>query len=266
MNVFRTLPRLKTGNGLGRRTPDDFSHIEKFPVRAIRPLTIESVETTLELPWWHWRHDQGEEGACVGHGGVMVAAITNTAQRKREGLKGRYATVRFDPWWLWDRSKERDQWSDTNPGDDNGTSVSASMDVMRTLGLVLQANRYVGRVIGRKPEPIWGITANRWATRVDEMRSCISAGLPISIGVNWYANFDSPERPFADRKEQWIGRGDLGQVRGGHCVAIHGASDRRQAFLVKNSWGKSYPLVWLPYETMQRLLDEYGEATLITDR
>ena len=36
-----------------------------------------------------------------------------------------------------------------------------------------------------------------------------------------------------------------------------------------NSWGRGYPLVWVPYDTLQRLLDgiQYpGEATIITDR
>lgn len=32
-----------------------------------------------------------------------------------------------------------------------------------------------------------------------------------------------------------------------------------------NSWGKDYPhVVYIPFETLQRLLDEYGEATLFT--
>jgi hypothetical protein len=35
---------------------------------------------------------------------------------------------------------------------------------------------------------------------------------------------------------------------------------------VKNSWGRAYPLVWLPYAAMERLLKEDGEATLVTDR
>jgi hypothetical protein len=49
-------------------------------------------------------------------------------------------------------------------------------------------------------------------------------------------------------------------------VCVYGASDRRQAFAVKNSWGRSYPLAWLPYEVMVELLREDGEATVITDR
>ncbi len=95
------------------------------------------------------------------------------------------------------------------------------------------------------------------------MRGAISQGLAITIGVNWYSNFDNPE---GQLKEVYIGKGNLGVVRGGHAVCIYGASDLRQAFRVKNSWGRNYPLVWLSYLAMERLLHEQGEATLIVDR
>jgi hypothetical protein len=125
-----------------------------------------------------------------------------------------------------------------------------------------------------------GVERYRWATTVDEMRTAIQDGLPISIGVTWYTNFDNPffrkDRPGT---EDWIGVDTEGKVatastinnilsetRGGHCVCIYGASDVRQAFKVKNSWGDQYPSVWLPYIVMQKLLDEDGEAALVTDR
>jgi hypothetical protein len=42
--------------------------------------------------------------------------------------------------------------------------------------------------------------------------------VPIAIGINWYANFDDPVRD--PTGHYWIGRGPLGQVRGGHCVCL----------------------------------------------
>lgn len=245
--------------GLGRRAPEDFTHVENHRIRGVLqadPATI-TVNRTLALPWWHWQHDQGAEGSCVGHGKAMTMAVVNTKQNKAAGARPQ--TVRYNPWWIWDRAKERDPWPDTNPGDDNGTSVDAACQVAYNLGLVPYDKR-------RKELPAAldaGISAYRWATDVDEMRTAIAGGAAITIGVDWYENFDRPEKV---GNEWWIGKGGLGNLRGGHCVCVYGASDRREAFRLKNSWGKSYPLVWLPYETMQVLLDDYGEAAIITDR
>jgi hypothetical protein len=215
--------------------------------------TPQTVERLLKLPSWHWTHNQGDEGACVGFGGAMMKAI----------LDGK----RFNPWWLWDRSKMIDEWPETVPGDDQGTSVRASCEVMRAAGMVPLKTTGVqpaySRTIHTKVgDMASGIKTYRWATTVDQMRAGLAAGVPISIGVNWYAGFDAPT---TRNNEQYIFIGKT-RPRGGHCVCVYGASDSRQAFRVKNSWGRSYPLVWLPYTTMARLLNEQGEAALVTDR
>jgi hypothetical protein len=232
---------------LDRLIPDDFTHIEKYPLTAATlpsrpvPVTIgvnwyEAFDTpekdnrgrwwigkrpnlgqirgghcvclepgdpadgTMQdaFSWWAF-YDQLRQGKCVGEGGSRMMSLMN---RKR-----------YDPTWLWNRAKERDQWPDTNPGDDNGTSVHAAMDVLRTLGHV---------VWGKKdPVPGEGIAANRWATTADQVMSALQ----------------SP------------------------------ASERMGGVRVLNSWGRSYPhRVWMPLETLQRLLDEDGEATVVTDR
>lgn len=232
---------------LGRRTPKDFKHVEKYPLRIAS--AVESVERTLRLPRWHWDHDQGQEGACVGHGTAMERAIVNRQQAADRGDET--PGVRYNPWWVWNEAKKIDEWDDTNPGDDNGTSVRAAYDVLRTQGLPFFRSD--------TPRTKAGIVANRWATTVDEMRTAISEGKAVTIGVTWYSNFDYPE-------DGWIGRGSLGRVRGGHSLCVYGASDQKQGFKLKNSWGRGYPLVWIPYDTMQTLLDDYGEATLVTDR
>ena len=42
---------------------------------------------------------------------------------------------------------------------------------------------------------------------------------PVVIGINWYSAFDSPVQD--DQGKFWIGRdGNLGSVRGGHCVCL----------------------------------------------
>lgn len=259
-------------SALGRKIPPNFNHVEKWPVKTVTPKTVQTVNKILRLPNWHWTHDQGQEGSCVGHGTGMERAITNTTQNFLLNVLG-VKTRRYDTIWIWNRAKAVDPWPDTNPGDDNGTSVHAAYDVMRLEGPVRVKSMHI---VNDKPVPIKadssptfkdGALVNRWATSVDEMRTCLSQGLPVTIGINWYENFDNPTPIGGQRRADFtIGKGNLGQIRGGHCVCIYGASDTRQAFRVKNSWGRSYPLVWLPYTTMQRLLNEDGEATVVVDR
>ncbi len=228
-------------SSLGRRTPNDFDHVEKYPYSAVAPPTLDEVNFIFRLPAWHWSHDQGHQGACEGHGNSMMMSLLNKK--------------RYNPFWLWNEAKKIDEWPDTNPGDDNGTSGRATCDILRTLG----HSKWQEDQSNIED----GITANRWATTIDEMRTALGWRIPIAIGVNWYPDFDNPVKKSGG---YFIGQSALTQPRGGHCVCIYGASDKRQAFRVKNSWGKNYPLVWLPYTTMQTLLDQEGEACLITDR
>ena len=105
------------GGGLGRRVPTDWSHVDKYPFSAVAPITVANVERITQLPFWHWSHDQGSEGACEGFGNSMMMAIINLIQRRDSVPPIKPNTIRYDAWWLWDRAKEIDEWNDTNPGD-----------------------------------------------------------------------------------------------------------------------------------------------------
>jgi hypothetical protein len=251
---------------LGRREPTDFEHVAKYPFGAVAPATVATVERTLALPSWHWTHDQGREGSCVGHGTTMERAIVNIAQARAAGVKP--FTRRYNPLHVWNEAKLIDEWPDTNPGDSNGTSVRAAYDVLRVQGAMRVRSM---KLVDGNPQPVGGkladvaegVLTNRWATTVDEVRTALSQGLAVAIGVNWYGNFDTPVQKGS---EWWIGEGDFLSLRGGHCTVLYGASDKRQAFRMKNSWGRSYPLVWMPYGALGRLLAEDGEVALVTDR
>jgi hypothetical protein len=267
---YRPLGTNPHDDRLGRFIPDDDEHIRKYPLSAVQPYRSINVERSLKLPSWHKTHDQGAEGSCVGHGSVMERAITNSEQNKV--LKVYRPTRRYDPVQLWEAAKVIDEWPETQPGDDNGTSVRAAYDVLRSVGprpisvkgiyTPPGADRPVVEDQTQKPSFADGVYANRWARTVDEMRLAIKGGSPITIGVNWYSSFNRPQK---FRGGWWL-QGDPGTIQGGHCVCVFGASDAREAFRVKNSWGPSYPEVWLSYKLMERLLGEDGEATLITDR
>jgi hypothetical protein len=246
---------------LGRVVPPDFRHVQLFPMTAVLPASVDHVERQLPLPRWHWQHDQGREGACVGFGCSMMMSILNEDEARAEHR--RPVTHRYDCRWLWHEARLHDEFPDNDDlgDDDQGTTVRAACEILRNEGHVLVSNG--------KDQPVSeqeGITTYRWATTVDQIRSSLAADTPVSIGVNWYSAFDRPQQRDG---EWWLaedGKEDLGPIRGGHCVCLYGASDQRQAFHLKNSWGRDYPLVWLPYATMERLLREQGEAALVTDR
>lgn len=242
-------------NGLGRRVPTDFTHIDKFPLSALASIEIpKAVPVTLGInwysafdnpqksngywfigkdgnlgsirgghcvclkpdaiqdptAWWTW-YDQGSEGACEGFGHSRMMSLLN--RRK------------YNPRWLWDQAKLIDEWPDTNPGDDNGTSSRAACEVLRSKGHVRWAANQASLSYQARDtlQPIEadGISVYRWATTVDEVRTVLA----------------SPRH------------------------------DTLQAVPLLNSWGRSYPhLVWLPYKALERLISENGEIALIADR
>jgi hypothetical protein len=160
--------------------------------------------------WWDF-YDQGKEGACVGFGCSRMMSLLN---RKR-----------YDARWLWDWAKSTDDWPETNPGDDEGTSVRAACDILRSRGHVTWKRSYAKNDYKKRdqeePAPKEGIAVYRWARTVGEV----------------------------------------------HGVLKSPANDRDGAVRILNSWGRGYPhRVWMPDETLQRLIEEDGEVALITDR
>ena len=230
---------------LGRLVPADWRHVEKYPLRAVRQATVATVERSLLLPPFRKKYDQGTEGACVGFDWSWCQSIRNR--------------VFYDAFWLYHQAQLVDEW----PGEDySGSSVRAGADVLRTVG-----HLRLRKGLHFEPSLAEGISVNRWATSVDELRTAVALGDPVALGINWYENFDRPqEHRVGNGREWWIGEGDLGRIRGGHAIALYGASDRRQAIKLVNSWGLGYPTVWMPYKTLERLLGEDGEASLSVDR
>lgn len=71
--------------------------------------------------------------------------------------------------------------------------------------------------LGRRPPTDWR-HVERYPLTADAFPLKVCAG---AIGVNWYREFDSPQRDSAGH--YWIARdGRLTRVRGGHCVAVKG--------------------------------------------
>jgi hypothetical protein len=245
---------------LGRITPPDWRHVERYPISALSLPPVSAVEHSMVLPPYRDDYDQGREGACVGFSCSWLMSIVNKLQTGK--------SKEYDPIWLWNRAKETDEWEWTKPGDNNGTSVRAAFEILRTEGHVRI------RPGGKRsaPDIKEGIQVYRWAHNVNDVRVSIANDIPVVLGINWYQSFYEPvERPTGPRRheENWIAlpKQDWGKVVGGHAICIYGASDKREAFHLVNSWGEDYPLIWMPYESLDRLMTkEGGEAGIVTDR
>lgn len=256
---YRPMDRDPDDPRLGRLIPDDWEHVEKYPLTALpaeqRPTKGPVVigvnwYTEFDNPerdeksgeyfvarggagsltqirgghcvclepggepdpeeWWGF-YDQGAEGACVGFGWSRCMSILNQEL---------YAAR-----WLWDRGKETDEWPDTKPGDDNGTSVRAAGDVLSKMGHVDWKDEYADDDYtereGYRADAADGVRRFRWARSVDDVHRA------------------------------------LGNERADELGAV--------PFL--NSWGRGYPhRTWMPDDVLERLMQEQGEVAVPTDR
>jgi hypothetical protein len=116
-------------------------------------------------------YDQGAEGACVGFGWSRCMSTLNQEL---------YAAR-----WLWDRSKEADEWPETNPGDNNGTSCRAAGGVLSQSGHVDSSDDYAdddaSARAGYQPESIEGIKRFRWARSVGHVHRVLGMAGQMSL-------------------------------------------------------------------------------------
>jgi C1A family cysteine protease len=100
---------------------------------------------------------------------------------------------------------------------------------------------------------------NAGTSGLNAIKTCITAGYPIVFGATLYESFEQPG-PGADGMIPMPKPGE--QVLGGHCQCIVGYDDKKQAFLIANSWGTGWALhgyEWMPYAylTNTNLADDF---------
>jgi hypothetical protein len=240
---------------LGRKIPTDFTHVEKYPLRAAQLAVMKPQPVVVGINWYsdfdspvkkgrmYWvglnakklGYVRGGHCVCMPH--LTTADATGWQLFYNQGEEGAcvgFGSSRamsllnrkqFNPWWLWDLAKTVDEWAETNAGDGEGTSVRAAMDILRTLGHVPWAKEMKDLAWQERDKltalAAEGISENRWALKIDDLFS----------------------------------------------VLQNEAYKKRGAIPFLNSWGLSYPHVtWMPCETWDRLMQEQGEFTMITDK
>lgn len=248
----------------GRKPPSDWLHTELYPLAAAAPIPIpDHIVKTLAVPKdFKKAYYQNGYNGCVGASLSQMMAFYNS----KEGGP----CVRYDWQWLWNQAKAIDEFPDTKPGDNEGTSVRAGFDVLRKMGLArLKANGKQAK--HPKPNPDDGILSNYWVTTVDQMRGVIALGFPVEMGTLFTRAMENPKK--IDGHFRMPESTDFRDVAGGHAWGIYGADDDRQCFLAPGTWDVTWPdpsgeqvFCEAPYGLMAQLLGNQGEAGVAVDR
>jgi hypothetical protein len=105
---------------------------------------------------------------------------------------------RYAARWLWDRAKDKDEWPETKPGDNNGTSVRAAAEVLMAAGHVDWKKAYADddHLLRAKYQADLkdGIQAFRWAKSPDEVHAALGNERADKLGAvpilnSWGENY-----------------------------------------------------------------------------
>lgn len=197
-----------------------------YPIAAVAPQFYERVDRQ------HPRSpvtNQGEEGACVGHGYTGWCAACS--------LLPQMATPELDAYALgyYFETQVHDEWVETTgqPGGPGGTSVKAGAQTAVRRGL---------------------ITEFRWAFGLDEALHALTTVGPLVLGVPWLAGmYQAPE-----------GRVVLaGKQVGAHCIKADAVFWSTEEVEWQNSWGLEYGVngrARISFRDLDTLLRNGGEA------
>src|SRR5690349_15044747 len=219
---YRPMDRDPDDPRFGRFIPDDWHHVERYPIGALADEERPSqVPVVIGVNWYrefdkperdeksgeffvakggaktltsvrgghcvclepgdapdkdasYQFYNQGQEGACVGFGWSRCMTLLNGAQD-------------YTARWLWDRAKERDEWTETKPGDNNGTSVRAAGEVLVALGHVGWKKQYAHDEWQARekyqPNVDDGLKVFRWAKDVADVHAALGNKRADELGA-----------------------------------------------------------------------------------
>jgi hypothetical protein len=180
-----------------------------YAAAAIRPAWLSLPHR--DRAWMPGRQlNQGSEGACVGFG-CMAEALATPVRTKAA------ANPNAQGFRMFEEARRRDEFQ----GEDyEGTSLTGGGNAMKAFGYL---DRYL------------------WLHTPEEVALAIAHSGPVVTGIPWTVSMDELNEP-----DEYFSYG--GEVRGWHCVLLHGAHgfapgprtyDHGPWFDLRNSWGGS---------------------------
>jgi hypothetical protein len=230
-------------SGLGRVAPSDWRHVEKYPLRALAPADQPSRVPVVLGVNWYASFDRPER---TGNGAWWIGRGDLGRRRGGHAICAEFGGPADTAGWY----RFYDQGSE---GACVGFAWSRAMSL-------LNRSRY---------DAVWLYDSAR---KADEWPGEAYSGTSVRAGGDVLAKlghcrvrgtFVSPERESEGISVfRWATSVD--EV---HAALGDAHADRLGAVPLLNSWGGNYPQrVWLPDETLDRLLREDGEAAIPTDR
>jgi len=216
----------------------------------------------LRESWWTVA-DQGATGSCVGWATADSVLRWMFVKAGRLGQREQLS-VRF----IWMAAKESDEFT-TQPTtfiEDDGTSLKAALDVARKYGAV--ADKVLPFKSGKLypyPAPTFYALASKLKiksyfnlkTNLGNWRSWLATHGPILTRLDVDASWDAASET-RGKLEEYKPR----TARGGHAIALVGYT--ADAFIVRNSWGRSWGDKGYAYASWKYAQAAFTEAYGVT--
>jgi hypothetical protein len=227
-------------------------HPAHHSIYALANLPDPAFQSAAPRSWsWFlpWGLDQGQEGACVGHGITEelynkpdmvdfakrwpIWAAKTLEVIMRQGSKQEIAQAyAFDSYYEFRRQDEF-------PGEDyEGTSLNAGAKLTKALGY-------------------W--KGYYWAGNALELRRWLRFGNVVAA-TPWFDGFDRPTPSSKRGFQGWFE--PTGAIRGWHCYLLNRNSESHGGLWTPNSWGGDGQ-GWFSFETIDRMIQENEAEYLI---
>lgn len=239
------MARTKTSSahyyGWAPDVPDQRDHLYAAPVVQLRALPAR-VDLRTKCPPVY---DQGQLGSCTAN--AIGAAIQ--FDRRKQKLKPNFVPSRLFIYYN-ERVMEHSVDSDA------GAQIRDGIKSVSKQGACPEPDwKYDISKFRDKPPPSCYKTALKYKavqymrlTQVlNQMKGCLASGYPFVFGFSVYESFESAEVAKSGVANMPAPKE---QLLGGHAVLAVGYDDSKQAFIVRNSWGKGWGMqgyFTLPY-------------------